>query len=476
MIKPRQLLFYTRPWEVRFHIELARRFRVDYPNSRVLFVTFFQWAAKRATEAGETVVYMPDRLRDCVDHPTHGHRLFAIDEELNNRFDVGLNLMGQSERFLPKDGGEATNFIRRHAIVLDELVTEGTLSVSGMYDHFVYWLGGSLANARGGCHFAFVGSAVPRGTVLALRTPWEPWCSTIQDSPRPNLAEAKGQIESPNAKIEYMVIEPPRSMCHRLRGRVEYRLSARSDSRAGSYFANFSWQRFILSDTLFKLRITRKRPRYHINSEAELESWGSDRPFFYVPLHMEPEATILMYSPWLRDQLEMCRLLSQALPVGSTLLIKENPKMDGGRPLWYYDNLSRLPGVRLVSPQVSSLALMRGSNGVISLAGSACLEAALLRKPSLVLARPPFRSFFAKSDFAGPVGISLSQLSDWMRVPEMLDAKSLAECWQRWLGATFDASIVPRDCGGTIPELNPSVDNVSRYYRYIRNVLAVQMT
>ena len=70
-------------------------------------------------------------------------------------------MMLNSERFLPKSGKSKETFGRKHLVVLNKLITKDTLSVSSMYDHYVYWLAGALAIAKDGYHFAFCASGLP---------------------------------------------------------------------------------------------------------------------------------------------------------------------------------------------------------------------------------------------------------------------------------------------------------------------------
>jgi hypothetical protein len=447
MPKVEQIIFYTRPWEVRFHLELARQLKAD----------------------------LPDSLSACTAADEHAGRLVQLDQETQAHLGVGLNLLALAERFLPACATEAEDFIRRHAIVLDSLVTPNTLSISAMYDHFVYWLAGTLANARGGWHFAFVGTALPRGGVLALRSPWDPWFTQGSSSPSLSLEDLREQITSPNVVIEYMKPNPLPPLYRRWRGRARQELANRKDQIRGSYFASFSWAHLLFGARAIRRVLSRPpAPSYVVRSTDDISGVTKGRPFYYVPLHMEPEATILMYSPWLQDQIEMCRLLSQALPVGMLLLVKENPKMHRRRPLSFYRRLERLPGVRLVAPTVPSLDLINAARGVISLAGSACMEAAILGKPSLVFGRPPFRNFLATADLAYPTGLHLGALTEWMQAPVGLDEETLNNNLQRWSSATFLASATPRRNGSGAPETDASEDNVSRYSRFIRNAVAAE--
>lgn len=449
---------------MHLHLEMARQLRAIYPDVPIVFATFFEWAAKQVRRAGYDLVYLPTAL--CkADLEGVDHKIAATDRELFETYGVGLNLLLHSERFLPTASGTAEDFLKRHVSVLDSLVEDGTLSISSMYDHFMYWLGGSLANIRNGAHFAFVGTAVPGGRVLALKTPWEPWYGRNPPDAGDLLETAKQQMQLPvEQRIEYMRKSSGRDDGERLTRFGEMTRAAATDRRKGSYFA----QRSMVHEHIHRMLRQRVgsgfRPNYDI--EAFDKAKGLTGSYYYAPLHMEPEATILMYSPWLRCQIEMCRLCSQALPPGSMLMVKENPKMNRKRPRLFYKALRSLPGVRLVAPEVDSTKLIEASSGVVTLAGSAALEAAIMGKPSLVFGRPPFRKLLTDSDLLADGGCSLRRLDSWMRGPNTQSLRSMETEWNNWVSATFKASNAPRMEGG-VRKVDSSMDNAARHVEFI---------
>lgn len=115
---------------------------------------------------------------------------------------------------------------------------------------------------------------------------------------------------------------------------------------------------------------------------------GLDYAFF--PLHVEPEVTLLVYSPHCLNQIEAARLLAQALPAGMTLVVKDHPAAIGKRPVSYYEKLLEIPNLRLADPGLESRRLVEGARFVATIAGSIGLEAALRGKPVLTLGATPF--------------------------------------------------------------------------------------
>jgi hypothetical protein len=218
----------------------------------------------------------------------------------------------------------------------------------------------------------------------------------------------------------------------------------RHDEKAGSYFWTFllsPWQWLcekILPGNLYRKLFFHPDADYLFKSTDDLS--GMRDKYIYLPLHMEPEAVILMYSPWLRDQAEIVRLTAQALPVGWKLLVKENPKMRGARPPEFYQTISAMPNVRLVAPEVCSTSLIKGCEAVVSLAGTASLEAQLLDKPGFCLGSPPFIRLLCGGDIASG-GFSLRKLFEKVSqaAPEAMDLKE----WQKRIAGTVEGDCNP---------------------------------
>lgn len=435
---PRKIIFYTRPGEVHFHMALAERLLEEFGSVPVLFASFFGKAIEIAQNEGWKTLFFPQAMRKNEFPEISDQRLREIDDFCRGRY-TGLNSMVNMERFLPANRSAARSFMLDHLSVLDRIVEPGTLSVSSMYDHFVYLAAGMLALEKGGGHFAFVGCGVPGGRVIGLKTPFETW-QNFQSTENPALLleEARREISlPPEERIEYMRNPPAKakpSFAERIRLACFRKKLASRDYSEGSYFPTAMRHWPLVS---IKRRISIWRGRipdtiWDVDSPDALAQVKG--PCVYLSLHLEPEATIFMYSPRWRDQLEVCRLVSEALPVGYTLLVKENPKMVGRRPIEAYEALKRYANVRLVSTRVLSTDLIQRSLAVVSLAGSVTLEARLLGKPAFCFGQPPF--YRMANGLGGDFLDQLAGLGNDSGSP----AESVAafeEGWVHWIRSTF---------------------------------------
>ena len=154
-----------------------------------------------------------------------------------------------------------------------------------------------------------------------------------------------------------------------------------------------------------KSLVTRWRtPWQHWDARRYSHKEIGSAPFFYYPLHYEPESTIDMFSTYTRDQLQVIRWLSSALPAGYSLVVKEHPNMPpGARPLGYYRRLAQIPAVRLLPVHTDGYDIIQKSAGVATLAGTTGFEALCLGKPILLIGHA-FYEVFQEAVFR-PAGI-----------------------------------------------------------------------
>lgn len=479
---PSQILIYTRPWEKRLHIEIGKSLQEKF-KVPLIFITFFWETYIFIIEKGLNCIYLPKELNSAVFENILEEKLQETERKFYRTYGVTINMMLGSERFLPKENNEIDIFLKKHFIVLNRLIKEKTLSISSMYDHFIYWLAGNLANIKGGAHFAFVNCGVPNKRIIALKTPWKTWKSTIIDDNGLHLSlpEIRKTLDEPiENRIDYMkpinyipinYIKPRNIPL--LLNRIMYHFKKIKmysiDLKEKSYFATkgYPWNNFTNN---YKKNINLKKNNNLIDIKNE-DSLPSN--FIYISLHMEPEATILMYSPWLYNQIELVRLVSLAAPIDIKILVKENPKMIGVRDTNYLKKIRSIPGVLLVSANYPPIELIKKSICTISLVGTACLEAAILGKHSFVIGRPPF--IIAKPSMAINSGKELfDKISKIIR--ERVKSKPIKKHnWELWLKSSFKATAIPIfDQGKREMQIDYSTTNSQAYVRYILSCINIK--
>lgn len=124
-----------------------------------------------------------------------------------------------------------------------------------------------------------------------------------------------------------------------------------------------------------------------------LETQVPDEDFLLYPLHFHPEASTSILAGDYVDELSVIRAVAFRLPTHVKLYVKEHPSAMALQPLWFYKQLSRLPNVRLLSPDLNTKSLIRKSRGVVTLTSTAGFEGAVLNKPVLAFGNVFYRYF-----------------------------------------------------------------------------------
>ncbi len=159
----------------------------------------------------------------------------------------------------------------------------------------------------------------------------------------------------------------------------------------------------VLNDEYRKFYINygRTRSRVLINeSKLILKKWIRERfinknlkhelnsatKFFYFPLQLQPERTILLDSPHYTNQLELISQITRSMPIDFKLYIKEHPSQSihNWRDPSFYKKIQSMINVELLHPSVSSAQILKQCSLVFSINGTSCLEASFYGKPSIV--------------------------------------------------------------------------------------------
>ena len=111
----------------------------------------------------------------------------------------------------------------------------------------------------------------------------------------------------------------------------------------------------------------------------------TNQKYCFYPMHFEPEIALQLYARPIQNQIEIIRTISNALPPGQVLVVKEHPRSAGHRKLSYYKKLSEIPNIILFGPEYSSRKLVENSEMVITITGNIASEALILKKPLIIL-------------------------------------------------------------------------------------------
>lgn len=136
----------------------------------------------------------------------------------------------------------------------------------------------------------------------------------------------------------------------------------------------------------FYLRVYLDMKKLRPPRTAALESIEGKRFAFY-PLHTEPELSLQGMSPEYFFQLGAIASIARDLPAGVLLAVKDTIHGVGRRPRDFYDQIKEFKNVVLLDVLERGLDVVKRSAAVVTITGTAGLEAAMLGKPVILLGR-----------------------------------------------------------------------------------------
>ncbi len=142
---------------------------------------------------------------------------------------------------------------------------------------------------------------------------------------------------------------------------------------------------FVTSELSFLWR-RRRDLRYLSSISIPLSDLEGDR-FVYYPLHTEPEVALQVLSPEYFYQLSSIAAISRDLPAGVKLAVKETFAAAGRRPADFYRQIKEFKNVVFVHPMELGLNVIKKAEGVVTITGTAGLEAAVMGKPVITFGR-----------------------------------------------------------------------------------------
>lgn len=146
-----------------------------------------------------------------------------------------------------------------------------------------------------------------------------------------------------------------------------------------------------LFDLTLKARGRRRRSliRESQSRSLHMRDLSNGESFIFFPLHVDPEASTMVYAPYLTDQLYVAEIIAKSIPAGTRLVVKENPAMLGRRPQHFYRQLRRMPNVVLVGSERPGVEWVAQSSATVTITGTAALEAIQLGRPVVILGDSP---------------------------------------------------------------------------------------
>jgi len=141
--------------------------------------------------------------------------------------------------------------------------------------------------------------------------------------------------------------------------------------------------------------------------------------YIYFPLQVTPESSTNNFEPYYVDQVRAIDLLRKSMPNDYLIVLKDHPAYFGRRSIEFYEKITKLPGTVLVDYSLNSLELIKNSQLVSSITGTANLEALLLGKKSLLFGKCFFLDYTYKYDSYWNFQKDLSRLLEYDKYNEL---------------------------------------------------------
>jgi hypothetical protein len=135
-----------------------------------------------------------------------------------------------------------------------------------------------------------------------------------------------------------------------------------------------------IRDLIWQLRARVNRRYNNVATPAALPE-----KFIFYPLQYTPESSINTPSPYFVDQSRVIDAIRFSMPNDMTLVVKEHPACIKTRSAEFVKDLLKRPGVRVAAYDIPSLEIIKRASLVVSVTGTAVLEAALLGKPAIAM-------------------------------------------------------------------------------------------
>lgn len=150
------------------------------------------------------------------------------------------------------------------------------------------------------------------------------------------------------------------------------------------YPSTMGYIKYFLHYTYYKQRLMRRNKMFQVPR--------NDERYVYMPLHLIPESTTSILTPFYVNELSVIEAVSKSLPAGWMLYVKEHQAMIGERSIEFYKAVNRLPNAKMVQLNYYNdpKPWITKSQGVVTLSGTAAYEVAMLGKHAVVFSNVPF--------------------------------------------------------------------------------------
>ena len=121
----------------------------------------------------------------------------------------------------------------------------------------------------------------------------------------------------------------------------------------------------------------------YLTKYDDLNNISTLKNIAYFPLHVQPELSTDVLSPFYNNQLDLAKNIAQSLPDNFVLVVKEHPDFLGQKKLNFFRNLRKLPSVVFLKHDASSKKILEKSSIVFTISGTVGIESSLMNIPTI---------------------------------------------------------------------------------------------
>jgi len=182
-----------------------------------------------------------------------------------------------------------------------------------------------------------------------------------------------------------------RTFSNKFQALKDYLIDSDSDL-IDSNFMYYGRTKFKVIKDALSLEIKRKLNYSFLKKHSSLSPDLNTR-FIYFPMNITEEMNLLHYAPYYTNQIEVIRCIAKSIPIDYVLYVKEHiaAGLRGWNNISYYKEIMEIPNVVLINPAFDNELLIKNSDLVITIRGSASLRALKYCKPSIIFGEQPIQ-------------------------------------------------------------------------------------
>jgi len=201
-----------------------------------------------------------------------------------------------------------------------------------------------------------------------------------------DFTELQNYLKSFNysGQIKNYIKKRSSSKLNKIKAAIQFFLISKNTNIKNHYFyAGRTKSRVFFDAVIFSLK---KKYRQNFVNHNLKSNVDLSEPFIYFALSNNEERNLLISAPFYTNQVENIRHVVKSIPIGYRLYVKEHPAQEirGWRSISDYREIMGIPNVTLIHPSFATEKLYQNCDLVITVGGTAGLDAAFYGKPSII--------------------------------------------------------------------------------------------